>query len=149
LQHENDWFRAENSKVKQHYKELYDSIKITRDKNNEKITSLLKEIENLKTLVKGKMSINTSYNVIPKVRACKKYACDAVYIPLPLRNNKLVHSDYLKHLNECLELLRETIENDRIAKPLDDAIVGACFLTNRSQELLEYVIGTCPKIDSK
>lgn len=28
LQHENDWFRAENSKVKQHYKELYDSIKI-------------------------------------------------------------------------------------------------------------------------
>ena len=125
LQHENDWFRTENLKVKQHYKELYDSIKITRDINNEKITSLLKEIENLKTQVKGKMPIITSDNVIPKVRVCKKYACDVVYIPLPLRNNKLVHCDYLKHLKECLDLLRETIEEDRIVKPLDDAIVGA------------------------
>lgn len=34
-------------------------------------------------------------------------------------------------------------------RKLNDAIVGACFLTNRSQELLEYAIGTCPKIDSK
>nr|GEV42445.1 60S ribosomal protein L38 [Tanacetum cinerariifolium] len=30
LQAQNDLFRAENEKVKQHYKELYDSIKITR-----------------------------------------------------------------------------------------------------------------------
>jgi hypothetical protein len=148
LQHENDWFRAENSKVKQHYKELYDSIKITRDINNEKITSLLKEIENLKTPVKGKMPIITCDNVVQKISACKKYAIDAVNIPLPFRNNKLVHRDYLKHLKECLDLLRETIEEDRIAKPLDDAVVDACFLTNRSQELLEYAIGTCPKTDN-
>ena len=36
LKHDNDCFQAENSKVKQHYKELYDSIKITREKINEK-----------------------------------------------------------------------------------------------------------------
>ena len=36
LQHENECYQAENSKVKQHYKELYDSIKITRNKTNEK-----------------------------------------------------------------------------------------------------------------
>ncbi|GJS79444.1 hypothetical protein Tco_0729325 [Tanacetum coccineum] len=40
LQDQNKRFRAENKKVKQHYKELYDSIKITRAKTIEKTTSL-------------------------------------------------------------------------------------------------------------
>nr|GEZ44008.1 hypothetical protein [Tanacetum cinerariifolium] len=35
LQAQNDLFRAENDKIKQHYKELYDSIKITRAKQIE------------------------------------------------------------------------------------------------------------------
>ncbi|GKF42672.1 hypothetical protein Tco_0126014, partial [Tanacetum coccineum] len=34
LQEQNEFFRAENEKIKQHYKELYDSIKITRVKPN-------------------------------------------------------------------------------------------------------------------
>ena len=40
LQSDVEWFQAENAKIKQHYKELFDSVKITRDKNDEKITSL-------------------------------------------------------------------------------------------------------------
>ncbi|GJX01247.1 hypothetical protein Tco_0185160 [Tanacetum coccineum] len=35
LQEQNDIFRAENAKIKQHYKELYDSTKITRAKHIE------------------------------------------------------------------------------------------------------------------
>nr|GFC01350.1 hypothetical protein [Tanacetum cinerariifolium] len=35
LQAQNDLFRAENDKIKQHYKELYDSIKITHAKHIE------------------------------------------------------------------------------------------------------------------
>ncbi|GJR43031.1 hypothetical protein Tco_1311134 [Tanacetum coccineum] len=35
LQEQNELFRAENTKIKQHYKELYDSIKITRAKHLE------------------------------------------------------------------------------------------------------------------
>nr|GEW18584.1 integrase, catalytic region, zinc finger, CCHC-type, peptidase aspartic, catalytic [Tanacetum cinerariifolium] len=35
LQAQNDLFRAENDKIKQHYKDLYDSIKITRAKHIE------------------------------------------------------------------------------------------------------------------
>ena len=143
---ENECFRAENSKVKQHYKELYDSIKITRDKTNEKITSLLNEIENLKTQVKGKMPIISSDFVVPKVSACKKYNVDAVNIPLPLRNNRSAHNHYLSYLKDSLDMLHETVEEDRIMKPHDSAILGACFLTKRSQELLEYAIGTCPEI---
>nr|GEX88027.1 integrase, catalytic region, zinc finger, CCHC-type, peptidase aspartic, catalytic [Tanacetum cinerariifolium] len=37
LQVQNDLFRAENDKIKQHYKELYDSIKITRAKHIEQM----------------------------------------------------------------------------------------------------------------
>ncbi|GJT68288.1 hypothetical protein Tco_1019768 [Tanacetum coccineum] len=40
LQEQNELFRAENAKIKQHYKELYDSIKITRAKHTEQITAL-------------------------------------------------------------------------------------------------------------
>ncbi|GJX51444.1 hypothetical protein Tco_0278289, partial [Tanacetum coccineum] len=35
LQEQNELFKAENAKIKQHYKELYDSIKITRAKHTE------------------------------------------------------------------------------------------------------------------
>nr|GEU59801.1 hypothetical protein [Tanacetum cinerariifolium] len=37
LQAQNDLFRAENDKIKQHYKELYDSIKIIRAKHIEQV----------------------------------------------------------------------------------------------------------------
>nr|GEW45207.1 putative ribonuclease H-like domain-containing protein [Tanacetum cinerariifolium] len=43
LQAQNDRFRAENDKVKQHYKQLYDSIKITRAKHIEQVTKLTAE----------------------------------------------------------------------------------------------------------
>ncbi|GKA15626.1 hypothetical protein Tco_0695373 [Tanacetum coccineum] len=59
LQDLNECFRAENEKVKQHYKELYDSIKLTRAKTFEKTNSLLAEIENLKAQIKGKMTCVT------------------------------------------------------------------------------------------
>ncbi|GKF68308.1 hypothetical protein Tco_0197987 [Tanacetum coccineum] len=55
LQEKNARFRVENEKVKQHYKELYDSIKITRAKTIEKTSSLLTEIKNLKAQLKGKI----------------------------------------------------------------------------------------------
>ncbi|GJZ06944.1 retrovirus-related pol polyprotein from transposon TNT 1-94 [Tanacetum coccineum] len=66
-------------------------------------------------------------------------------IPPRNRNNREVHLDYLKHLKKSVEILREIVEEDRIKKPLDNALGNACFYTKRSQELLEYVIGTCPK----
>ncbi|GKB91837.1 integrase, catalytic region, zinc finger, CCHC-type containing protein, partial [Tanacetum coccineum] len=69
LQEQNERFRAENEKVKQHYKELYDSIKITRAKTIEKTSSLLTENEKLKAQLKGKMECVTMNTVKPKVLA--------------------------------------------------------------------------------
>nr|GEW06341.1 retrovirus-related Pol polyprotein from transposon TNT 1-94 [Tanacetum cinerariifolium] len=48
----NERWRAENEKVKRNYKELYDSIKITRAKSIEMTNYLLTEVANLKAQIK-------------------------------------------------------------------------------------------------
>ncbi|GJV15778.1 hypothetical protein Tco_1361101 [Tanacetum coccineum] len=145
LQEQNELFRAENEKVKQHYKELYDSIKITRAKHIEQITALLTENENLKAQIQNKMKCVTKDHVKPTVLAPGKYAIDVEPIPPRNRNNREVHLDYLKHLKESVETLREIVEEAKVERPLDRSIVSACRYTKHSQELLEYAIGTCPK----
>ncbi|GJX26824.1 hypothetical protein Tco_0233120, partial [Tanacetum coccineum] len=104
LQEQNELFKAKNGKIKQPYKELYDSIKITR-----------------------------------------KYAIDVEPIPPRNRNNKEVHLVYFKHLKESVETLREIVEEAKVERPLDSSLASASHYPKHSQELLEYVIGTCPK----
>nr|GEW99394.1 integrase, catalytic region, zinc finger, CCHC-type, peptidase aspartic, catalytic [Tanacetum cinerariifolium] len=55
LQVQNDLFRAENDKIKQHYKELYDFIKITRAKHIEQVTALTTENVNMKAEILEKV----------------------------------------------------------------------------------------------
>ncbi|GJT94837.1 retrovirus-related pol polyprotein from transposon TNT 1-94 [Tanacetum coccineum] len=113
---QNDCVRIELEKVKQHYKELYDSIKITRTHTSEKTSTLLNEIESLKAQLRSKESCFTSNSVKPKVLMPSMYAIDVKPIPHPLKNNRSAHLNYISHLKESVET-----------------------------ELLEYVIGTCPK----
>ncbi|GKB21642.1 retrovirus-related pol polyprotein from transposon TNT 1-94 [Tanacetum coccineum] len=117
---QNERVRAEIKKVKQNYKELYDSIKITRAYTSEKTSTMLNEIESLKAQLKSKVSCVTSDSVKPKVLAPGMYAIDVKPIPPPLKNNRSAHLNYINHLKESVETVREI-------------------------ELLEYVIGTCPK----
>ncbi|GJS25185.1 retrovirus-related pol polyprotein from transposon TNT 1-94 [Tanacetum coccineum] len=149
LQEQNGRFRAENEKVKQHYKELYDSIKITHAKTIENTTSLLTKNKKLKAQLKGKMKCVTMNVVKPKVLAPGMYAIDVEPIPPHNRNNREVHLEYLKHLKESVEIVREIVEEARIQKPLDNALESAYLYSKRYQELLEYVIGTCQKEFSK
>ncbi|GJX14894.1 hypothetical protein Tco_0206652 [Tanacetum coccineum] len=96
LQEQNELFRVENAKIKQHYKELY--------------------------------------------------VIDVEPIPPHNRNNREDHRDYLKHLKESVETLREIVEEAKVDKPLDRLLASAlAFYTPTPLELLEYVIGTCPK----
>ncbi|GJU57075.1 retrovirus-related pol polyprotein from transposon TNT 1-94 [Tanacetum coccineum] len=69
VQEQNDLFSAENAKIKQHYKELYDSITITRAKTIVKTIALLAKNENLKAQTKGKMKCVTIDSIKPKVLA--------------------------------------------------------------------------------
>ncbi|GJU09859.1 hypothetical protein Tco_1132255 [Tanacetum coccineum] len=84
-------------------------------------------------------------SIKPRVLATGRYAIDVEPIPLRNRNNWEVHLDYLKHLKESVETLREIVEEAKVERPLDSSLAFACLYTKHSQELLEYVIGTCSK----
>nr|GEU79119.1 hypothetical protein [Tanacetum cinerariifolium] len=88
LQAQNNLFRAENDRIKQHYKELYVSIKITHVEP-----------------------------IVPR-----------------LRNNRDAHLDYLRHLKESVEIIRNIVEEARVVRPLDRSIVSAC----------RYRVNSCP-----
>ncbi|GJZ84488.1 hypothetical protein Tco_0649827 [Tanacetum coccineum] len=60
-------------------------------------------------------------------------------------NNREVYLHYLKHLKESVETLREIVEEVKVKIPLGRLLASAFLYTKHSQELLEYVIGTCPK----
>ncbi|GJY37819.1 retrovirus-related pol polyprotein from transposon TNT 1-94 [Tanacetum coccineum] len=142
----NELFRAENAKIKQHYKELYDSIKITRAKHTEQITALKNENESLKVQLQNTVSCVTTNQVKPKVLAPGKYAIDIEPIPPRNWNNREVHLVYLRHLKESVDTLCEIVEEAKVERPLDRSLAFACRYTKHSQELLEYVFGTCPKV---
>ncbi|GJU71475.1 retrovirus-related pol polyprotein from transposon TNT 1-94 [Tanacetum coccineum] len=73
------------------------------------------------------------------------YAMTLNPIPHPLKNNRSAYLNYISHLKESVETVREIVEEARVVKPLDNTLNYACQYTKLSQELLEYVIGTCPK----
>nr|GFA74923.1 hypothetical protein [Tanacetum cinerariifolium] len=135
---QNDLFRAKNDRIKQHYEELYDSIKITRAKHIKQVTKLTTKNVNMKTRV-SKATVN------PQVSVRDKHAIDVEPIVSRLRNNRDAHLDYLRHLKESVETIRDIVEEAKIVRPQDRSIVSACRYTKHSQGLLEYAIGTCPQ----
>ncbi|GJR29324.1 hypothetical protein Tco_1105556 [Tanacetum coccineum] len=93
FQEQNERFRVENEKVKQHYKELYDSIKITCAKTIEKSSSLLTENEKLKAQLKGRMMrhMNT-VKLNRSCPACRIDLCDSgLIIMVPIMG----YGDYM------------------------------------------------------
>ncbi|GJX69359.1 retrovirus-related pol polyprotein from transposon TNT 1-94 [Tanacetum coccineum] len=62
------------------------------------------------------------------------------------RNNREVHLVYLRHLKEIVDTLRKIVEEAKVERPLDRSFVFTCRYTKHSQELLEYVFGTCLKV---
>nr|GEU78209.1 hypothetical protein [Tanacetum cinerariifolium] len=119
--------------------------KIQKDDHDVMTTALLTENENLKVQINAKLKCVTIDFVTPKVLAPGMYAIDVEPIPSRLRNNREVHLDYLKHLKESVATLHEIVEEAKVERPLDSSVASACLYTKHSQELLEYVIGTCPK----
>ncbi|GJQ94249.1 hypothetical protein Tco_0005388 [Tanacetum coccineum] len=132
LQEQNELFRTENAKIKQHYKELYDSIKTTRAKHIEQTTALLTENENLKAQIHENLKCITMDSVKPRVLATGRYAIDVEPIPPRNRNNREVHIDYLKHLKESVETLREIVKEAKVERPLDSSLAFSCLYTKHS-----------------
>ncbi|GKG29725.1 hypothetical protein Tco_0419623, partial [Tanacetum coccineum] len=83
--------------------------------------------------------------VLHKVLAPGRYPIDVEPIPPRLKKNREVHLHYIKCLKENVETLREIVKDAKVERPLDTSLASASHYTKHSQELLEYVIGTCPK----
>ncbi|GJW68151.1 retrovirus-related pol polyprotein from transposon TNT 1-94 [Tanacetum coccineum] len=139
LQNQLEDFKAENAKIKLHYQELFNSIKVTRAQTTKKAKSLQNEIENLRAQLKGKMPCVTSDVKTPKVSAFEKYAIDVEPIPPRLNKNREVHLHYIKRLKENVETLREIVEDAKVERPLDTSLASACRYTKHSQELKKRV----------
>nr|GEY15448.1 hypothetical protein [Tanacetum cinerariifolium] len=137
LQAQNDMFRAENDKIKQHYKELYYSIKITRAKHIEQVTKVTTENMNLKSGV-SKATVN------PLVSTRYKHAIDVEPIVPRLRNNRNAHLDYLRHLKESVEMICDIIKEAKVVKPLDRSIewTVAPLLADHSLRAMSSQIGS-------
>ncbi|GKC50324.1 hypothetical protein Tco_1073069 [Tanacetum coccineum] len=129
---QNELYRTENAKIKQHYKELYDSIKIMRDKHIEQTTALVTENENLKAKINVSLQCVNMESVKPKVLAPGMYAIDVEPIPPRNRNNREVHLGYLTRLKDSVGTLREIVEEARAAQPLDNALEYSCRYTKHS-----------------
>nr|GEX77383.1 retrovirus-related Pol polyprotein from transposon TNT 1-94 [Tanacetum cinerariifolium] len=95
------------------------------------------------------MKCVTMHSITPKVLTPGMYTIDVKPILPRNRNNREVHLAYLKHLKESVETLREIVKEARVEKPLNSSLASACLYTKQSQELVEYVIGTCPKAFNK
>nr|GEV26800.1 reverse transcriptase domain-containing protein [Tanacetum cinerariifolium] len=92
---------------------------ITRAKHIEQVTKLTAENVTLKTSV-------SKAKVQPLALTRTKHAVDVEPIVPRLRNNREAHLDYLRHLKESVETIRDIVEEAKV-------------------ELLEYTIGTCPQ----
>ncbi|GJX71877.1 putative ribonuclease H-like domain-containing protein, partial [Tanacetum coccineum] len=96
----------------------------------------------------GSHTVNTGrleHDLPPGFLHALPFLCSCLPSFHPLKNNRSAHLTYINHLKESVETVREIVEEARVVKPLDNALNYACQYTKLSQELLEYVIGTCPK----
>nr|GEV04817.1 hypothetical protein [Tanacetum cinerariifolium] len=133
LQAQNDLLRAENGKIKHHYKELYDSIKIVRAKHIEHVTALTTGNVNLKAHVLNNVNGVSKDHVKPIVLAPGKCAIDVEPIPSRLRNNREAHLDYLRNLKESVKTVHEIVEEAKVVRPLDR--VNRCTDTSGSHPM--------------
>ncbi|GJW36164.1 retrovirus-related pol polyprotein from transposon TNT 1-94 [Tanacetum coccineum] len=65
-----------------------------------------------------------------------------------LLNNRIAHSDYLRHTQEQAAILREIVEQGKSQSPLNNSLDYACKYTKRIQKLLIIIRQTCPSINN-
>nr|GEU80169.1 hypothetical protein [Tanacetum cinerariifolium] len=82
--------------------------------SNLEVTALTTEIVNLKAQILNTVTSVSNGHVKIKVLASGKYAIDVKPIVLRLRNNKEAHLDYLRHLKESTETIREIVKEAKV-----------------------------------
>nr|GFA52597.1 hypothetical protein [Tanacetum cinerariifolium] len=137
LDHKVTKLLAENEHLKQTYKQLYDSIKSSREKVLV-ITSLKEQLNKLK----GKAVLTEPVSLNPIDPELLKV--DVAPLAPKLRKNRTTHTDYIRHTQKEAATLREIIKSERLLSPLNTSLDYACKYTRRIQELLIILQQTCP-----
>ncbi|GJV63340.1 integrase, catalytic region, zinc finger, CCHC-type containing protein [Tanacetum coccineum] len=134
-----------------HNKSMVDEVSSLKKDFKQKENKYLEEFLDMKAL-KEKDLIKVKAEALKEqttasrpIKALTVYAIDYEPIPPCSRNNKEVHLDYLKHPMESVATIREIVEEAKVERLIDRSLESACLYTKHSQELLEYVIGTCLK----
>nr|GFA27528.1 hypothetical protein [Tanacetum cinerariifolium] len=142
---------TENEHLKQTYKKLYDSIKSSRVLSKEQSDDLIKQV-NIKSAENSNLNASLHEKVLViialkdtlsklKAKAVVNEAVtlqpidpdllriDVAPLATKLRNNRIAHYDYLKHIQEETATLREIVENERLINPLNTSLDYACKYT--------------------
>ncbi|GKC94424.1 retrovirus-related pol polyprotein from transposon TNT 1-94, partial [Tanacetum coccineum] len=121
--------------------EIFD-LNVSLQKKDLVITTLKDELRKLK----GK---DLADNVVTKhTISLEMLKIDVEPIAPRLLNNRIAHSDYLRHTQEQAAILREIVEQGKLQNPLNNSLDSACKYTKRNQELLIIIRQTCPSINN-
>nr|GEZ57934.1 hypothetical protein [Tanacetum cinerariifolium] len=136
LQAQNDLYRAENGKIKQHYKELYDSIKITCAKHIEQVMALTNENVNLKAQTLNNVNSVSKDQVTPTVLAPGRTDYPLVF---GLRLLKTCDGGLLTAHEFCKKLIGTVrFKNDHFGAIMGygdymiESVATACYTQNQS-----------------
>ncbi|GJW02627.1 hypothetical protein Tco_1561483 [Tanacetum coccineum] len=112
---------AENEHLKQTYKQLYDSIRLTREKGLI-VAALKDELRKLKgkSVVDCRESVNK-----PKVIVLVMLNLDLEPLCPKLKNNREAHVDYIRITKENADTLLDIVEQARTSNLLDNALAYA------------------------
>ncbi|GKD40142.1 hypothetical protein Tco_1260349, partial [Tanacetum coccineum] len=138
---------AENEHLKQNYKQLYDSIKPTRIRSKEQCDALINQvnqksvkISDLNASLQEKVMVITALkNELRKLKGkdladnvVTKNTIDLAMLKIDvepiaprLLNNRIAHSDYLRHTQEQAAILREIVEQGKSQNPLNSSFDSA------------------------
>nr|GEW27896.1 pentatricopeptide repeat-containing protein [Tanacetum cinerariifolium] len=100
--------------------------------SNLEVTALKTKNVNLKAQILDTVNSVSKDHVKPKVLTLGKYAIDVEPVVPRLRNNREAHLDYLRHLKESVETIREIVEEAKVVRLLDSSIVSAFRYTKHS-----------------
>nr|GEY36589.1 hypothetical protein [Tanacetum cinerariifolium] len=124
---------AENEHLKQTYKQLLQEKVLV-------ITTLKETLSKLK----GKVVVNEDVPLHSIDLELLKI--DVAPLAPMLSNNRIAHTDYLRHTQEETVTLREIVKSERLLNTLNASLKYACKYTKHIQELLIILQQTCPCI---
>ncbi|GJS53786.1 hypothetical protein Tco_0627148 [Tanacetum coccineum] len=136
------------SELDQHCISLEITMQLNKEifqKNNKSVNQTEPSFDQLK--LKGRDIVDNANQVSNATTISPgMYKLDLVILSPKVKNNREAHKYYLKHTMEQAAILREVVEQAKSRNPLDSASYSAYMYVKLIQELLGYVIDTCPDI---